>query len=167
MSDEKIVLAIFSLAGAAIAALVSFFVAKYKVASETRRHREFFIEKLFDIRINIYPGFYNYLSLFAKKIEEQKIDNDELEEFLNHLSDWESKNSIFVSPLTEQILIQIRRVCRKYLKNGFSKSVLNKELKRKIYSLEMALKKELGVYELMEHHKPGKVLELRDEIERL
>lgn len=169
MSTE-ILASILALSGIVFSVLISYLSSRLQIKNELQKLRieaeSAYTSKLFEKRFEVYPKLFEITSSFAKKIRSGETTLPDYDSFVQQMYEWDNKNSIFVSPITLQELVEMLQLIRKsnkaFRKNGISKKDLREEFIPQLTDLELSLKTELGVFARGGYHSPAEIKRLKD-----
>jgi hypothetical protein len=145
------------LGSAAVAAIVSYHQTRRGFDNLTMELRERYSNALHLKRLDVYPALYCIVSDLGKAIFEDALTAENVAEGLTAVNEWDSKYAIFTSPATTMALLHLRQVLTRY-SNAPSSTLLDPEatenVRGAILRIEQAVKKELGIYDVTDFHRP-------------
>lgn len=156
----ELISAVISLAGVLASAIISYFITRQQTSQTEYQVRSAFTGKLYEKRLEIYPHLYHILSDLVKLARTKRLTQLAVEDAIKKMTEWDSRCAIFVSAVTHRQLILVRRVLSNLAILPESNLLLEETygaLLEAVSALEIALKTELGVFEVEGYHNPENV----------
>ena len=172
--SPEIIVSLIALIGVLISALVSLFISKAEVNSRIKNLRyeiqQTYAANLQEKRMEVYPALYTLLSEFTNRIQNRTLSLDWLKGFYADLCEWDAKHALFLSARTNGLAYKFRRFIRNIsetnstaLEQRLKTPEKRQQLIRKAWELELALKNDLGIFQV-EFFNPEKIFDTYDDI---
>lgn len=179
MIESPIVIAaIVALLGVITSVSASLLITFLSTRSEMRKIKSTlknqYASSLLEKRISVYTDCYYILSHFIKHARcyikaHSPLTYADVNDFNIALSEWDSRNALFLSPRSTLFIHSLRKEVQKILNNASSdadsacKIVENlEELLQSINKLEKALKNDIGVYDVERHEDRDFIMSNKD-----
>jgi hypothetical protein len=170
MSTE-ILVSLIALAGVIVSVIISYIASQRQIRTEINNSRlqikHAYATKLFENRFSTYPQLFEITSSFVAKIRYSTIKKSDLNDFLEKIHNWDSRNSIFLSAMTTKRLFRVIRLAHQLQDSNddvLEKGGLIERFIPLLAELELSLKTELGVFSQVDFHNPTEVKTLDDVI---
>jgi hypothetical protein len=176
----EVYVALIAFSGVLISAAISWVISRRKIESEIRGIRlemqSSYANKLQERRLDVYPLLHTSIIEFVKDIQARTTSFEHLEALYESVSEWDSKNSILLGAHSRYVLYRFERALHNIVKKGeaaFKNRIVSSEQRKKLirrcFEVDLALKSDLGVFEI-EFAEPGKrfasYLEMPEELDR-
>lgn len=168
--------ALISLSGVLISALVSLVVSKKRIQSELDKLRlemhHGFADRLHAERLSSYPAAYFEVETYVKSIQQKILDFDGFCSHFQILDSWHSNKGYLLSSASNRVFYSYLRRARRIadrkaeaFHDRISDDEKRRELIRRSWELELALKNDLGVFRV-EFYDPEMKFESYKEIDK-
>lgn len=165
MTLETLYPIVGTLLSAAIGALVAIVVSRRQIRNEFAKaslHVDAtYRAKLYERRLSSYPEFSKHLSELSAVIRSERLPTALVRDTWKFVRGWDGANSIFMSPLSMQAMVALRKQlialseCQdEFVSNNKSRG----SLLPTIIEMQLALKTELGVMHLDGYHNPERAI---------
>jgi hypothetical protein len=156
---DPIVVALIGICGVALSAAVSWAVSAYQVRASIQKIRlemqRIYAERLLDARLERYESAYSAIENTAKGVQRRTIAHHDLQQFCSSIDDWHTRHGFVLSSGTNgKFYTHIRKLKRisESSASAFAERLADhpkrRELIRDLWVLELALKNDLGVFEV-------------------
>lgn len=176
----EVYVALIAFSGVLISAVISWAISRRKIESEIRGIRlemqSGYADKLQERRLEVYPLLHGSIIEFVKDIQARTTSFEHLEALYELVREWDSKNSIVLGAHSRYVVYRFERALHNMVKKGevaFQNRIVSSEqrkrLIRRCFEVDLALKSDLGVFEI-EFAQPGKrfasYLEMPEELDQ-
>ena len=156
---DPVIVALIGVSGVALSAVVSWAVSAYQVRASIQKIRlemqRIYAERLLDARLGRYESAYAAIENTAKGVQRRTIAYQEFQEFCSSIDDWHTNHGFVLSSATNgRFYTHIRKLKRisESSEAAFGERLADhpkrRELIRDLWVLELALKNDLGVFEV-------------------
>ena len=165
--------ALISLSGVLISALVSLLISKRKIKSELERLRlemhHNFADRLHSARLSSYPDAYSEVEKYVKAIQSRSVEFEDFCKHYKNIDEWHSINGYLLSSASNRDFYTYLRRARQIAESNaeaflerISSAEKRRELIRKAWEIELALKNDLGVFRVEFYNPDVKFKSYRD-----
>jgi len=156
---REVVVALISLCGVALSALVSWLISRYQVRLGIQKIRlemqRIYAERLHEARLVRYEPIYEAIERHVKACQRRSADLSTHRTFYSFVDEWHTKNGFVLSSDTNRRFYTYMRKARRVterseeaFKERYADAVKRREMIRDVWELELGLKNDLGVFEL-------------------
>jgi hypothetical protein len=156
---DPVVVALIGVCGVALSAAVSWAVSAYQVRASIQKIRlemqRIYAERLLDARLERYESAYAAIEKTAKGVQRRTTTHLEFQKFCSLIDDWHTSHGFVLSSGTNgRFYTQIRKLKRisesseAAFRERLADHPKRRELVRDLWVLELALKNDLGVFEV-------------------
>lgn len=157
--STEIIVALIAFTGVVFSGLISWVVSRSQVATKIQSIRyeiqQVYAAKLHEERIQVYPELYGRLAEFTECIQAHNLSVEWLKDFYIDLCKWDAANAIFLSGHSNGLAYRFRRLIKQIsitssnaLENRLADPEKRLQLIRKAWELEVALKNDIGIFQV-------------------